>query len=345
MEFAMLRSRLVIQIVALVVYASLSMSTLLAELPRLPKVLTYQGYPNCIQLENDTIRVVLCPAAGGRVLEYSFRGRNALYLEEEQNGKPYELGQRAAMTAGRFDIGPEKMIPRHATLWSGKWAGEVVGPRGARLTSAKDEATGTQLVREFHIDKTGSRLVCKQIMRNVSARVTEWCHWSRTFALGNGICVIPLTTPSRFPNGYVMYEDGDLISFRPTDPHIRARDGFLEITGVPRKPKLGMDSAAGWFAYLMRTDIMFVKRFRVYPDRVYNEIAGLTISIWYPEDRRVELEPIGPRERLQPGESAAFTEEWFLLPYKFPADGQDVDLESVEKLVKNAFAVPGLRAE
>jgi hypothetical protein len=314
------------------------MAMSLAVPPKQPKVMTYRGYPNCIQLENDTILVVLCPAAGGRVLEYSFRGHNALYLEEEVTGKPHVSGQRASMSAGRFDIGPEKTIPRHPALWSGKWTGEVIGPGAARLTSIKDDATGTQLVREFHIDKTGSRLVCTQIIKNVSAKVTEWCHWSRTFALGNGICVIPLTTPSRFPNGYVMYEAGDLINFRPADPHIRIRDGFLEITDVPRNPKLGMDSTAGWFAYLMRTDIMFVKRFQVDPDRVYNEIAGLTISIWYPEDRRVELEPIGPRERLQPGKSAAFTEEWFLLPYKFPASGQDVDLKSVEKLVKSAFA-------
>ena len=334
----MLRYRLVIQIYAFAICSCLSMATSLAGPPKLPKVLTYQGYPNCIQLENDTIRVVLCPTAGGRVLEYSFRGHNALYLEEEVTGNPYQPGQRPAMSAGRFDIGPEKTIPRHTTLWSGKWTGEVIGAGAARLTSGKDDATGTQLVREFQIDQTGSRLVCTQIIKNISTKVTEWCHWSRTFALGNGICVIPLTSPSRFPHGYVMYEDGDLISFRPTDPHIRTRDGFLEITGVPRKPKLGMDSAAGWFAYLMRTDTMFVKRFQVDTDRVYNEIAGLTISIWYPEGRRVELEPIGPRERLQPGKSAAFTEEWFLLPYKFPADGQDVDLKSVEKLVATAFA-------
>ena len=341
----MLRYVLVVRIFALKVCACLLITTSLAAAPGQPRVLTYRGYPDCIQLENDKIRVVLCPAAGGRVLEYSYQGKNALYLEEEATGIPYQPGQLASMTAGRFDIGPEKTIPRHPTLWSGKWTGEVVGLYAARLTSAKDESTGTQLVREFRIDEEGSRLACTQIIKNVSERVTEWCHWSRTFALGNGICVIPLTTPSRFPNHYVMYEAGDLINFRPTDPHIRTRDGFLEITGVPREPKLGMDSAAGWFAYLMRNDTMFVKRFPVYRNRVYSEVAGLTISIWYPEDRRVELEPIGPRERLQPGKSAAFTEEWFLLPYKFPADGQDVDLKTVEKLVKNTFAEPALRQE
>ena len=86
----------------------------------------------------------------------------------------------------------------------------------------------------------------------------------------------------------------------------------------------------------MRNDIMFVKRFPTYPERVYNEMAGLTISIWYPEDRRVELEPIGPREVLQPGESASFTETWWLLPHKFPADGQAVDLQKLQQQVETA---------
>ena len=64
---------------------------------------------------------------------------------------------------------------------------------------------------------------------------------------------------------------------------------------VPKQPKLGMDTAAGWFAYLMKNDLMFVKRFAVERDRPYNEVAGLTMSIWYPDRPMCELEPIGPR--------------------------------------------------
>jgi hypothetical protein len=296
--------------------------------------ITYVGYADCIELSNATTRVVLCPV-GGRVLEFSLQGKNALYLEEAATKKDYVPGKPAEMSAGRFDIGPENTIPRHPQLWSGPWSGRITGPRSAILTSVEDEPTGTQLEREFRLAAEGSQLSCTQTIRNVSQRTTEWCHWSRTFALGNGICLIPLTSPSRFPNGYVMYEDGERINFRPKDSQIRSRDGFLEIVGVPRQPKLGMDSAAGWFAYLMRNDLMFIKRFKVFPDRVYNEVAGLTISIWYPEDRRVELEPIGPRERLAPGQFASFTEEWTLMPFPFPSNGADVDLSRVRALIGN----------
>ena len=79
---------------------------------------------------------------------------------------------------------------------------------------------------------------------------------------------------------------------------------------------------------------MFVKRFPVYSNRVYSEMAGLTISIWYFKNEMCELEPIGPREILSPGASASFIEEWELKPYKFPANGQTVDLADVSKAAK-----------
>jgi hypothetical protein len=288
------------------------------------------GYKGCVLLENETTRVVLCQQAGARVLEYSLNGKNSMWLEPEQAGWVLREGApRFDLCGGRFDIGPEMLVPRRPILWSGAWRAEAIGPRAARLTSEEDPATGVQLVREFRLDATGSRLRCTQTIKNISAQKVAWCHWSRTLAIGGGICVIPETPHSRFPNGYVMYEDGSLINPRPVDPNIRRRDGFLEIVGPPKFRKLGMDSQAGWFAYLMPNDVMFVKRYPVYPDRLYGEVAGLTISIWYDGKVRCELEPIGPLEHLAPGASASFTEEWQLEPFAFPTKGEPVDLQRV----------------
>jgi hypothetical protein len=215
-------------------------------------------------------------------------------------------------------------------LWAGEWTGEIVGDRHARLTSPDDDSTGTRLVRDFILDAKTSKLLCTQTIHNISQAATEWCHWSRTFAVGRGICLIPLTSPSRFPKNYVMYEEGSLINMSPEDPNIRVREGFLEILGAPRKPKLGFDSYAGVIAYLSPNDLLFVKRFKTYPERVYNEAAGLTVSVWYPNGPMIELEPIGPRERLAPGESAGFTEEWWLTDMVFPKNAT-VDLTELKK--------------
>ena len=83
----------------------------------------------------------------------------------------------------------------------------------------------------------------------------------------------------------------------------------------------------------MRNDLMFLKRYPTYPDRAYGEMAALTISIWYKDDVVCELEPIGPKENIAPGESVSFTEDWWLAPCRFPGDDKMIDLDGVKKTV------------
>lgn len=296
------------------------------------KVVSAYGYDDCFQLSNEDTTVIVCPKVAGRVLSYSHLGKESLPLPKGGEGWTYEAGKKGGSPIpGRFDIGPETTIPRHSVLWQGVWTGEIVGDRHVRTVSPKDQATGVQITRDYRLDASSSQLQCRQTMTNISSETVEYCYWSRTFALGGGIVVIPLTTPSRFPNSYVMYSPAPLINYLPEDKNIREREGFLEILGPPAHPKLGMDTRAGWFAYLMPNDLMFVKQFPVEPDRVYNEVAGLTMSIWYPERPMVELEPIGPRERLKAGESASFTETWFLVPFSFPQPGANANLTKVKQ--------------
>ncbi len=307
-------------------------------------VISYFGYDDCIRLENEICEVILCPAAGGRVLVYSRQGENALYAREDEKGYRYDpkKGDQPFMAGGRFDIGPEKIVPRRPELFHGPWEGEITGDRQARLISVKHEATGVQLMRDFTLDESGTRLVCVQTMINISDRETNWCYWSRTLSVGGGICVIPLTDPSKYPNDYVMYGPDSSIMYRPVDEHIYRRDDFLIVDGAPKRPKLGMDSYAGWFGYLTPSNLLFLKKYPTYPERNYNEIAGLTISIWYVENWRgwlstCELEPIGPKETLQPGEQATFTEEWWLVPHDFPEDSKDLDLETLKRVAEATF--------
>jgi len=302
-------------------------------------IVRFHGYDDCLRLESGNTRVTLCPRAGGRVLEYAWKGTNALYLPPGDEGWEYQSDKDwGSMNAGRFDIGPEQTIAAHPVLWAGRWKGEPLGPRAARLTSQADAGTGVQLVREFRLDEKTSRLECRQIIRNVGKVPREYCHWSRTFAVGKGICVIPLTEPSRFPEGYVMYEPDSLINFRPRDARIRRMDGFLVITGAPRQPKLGMDTAGGWLAYQMPNNLLFVKHYAVDPNRPYNEVAGLTMSVWYPDGPMCELEPIGPRERIEPGQSASFTETWYLAERAAPGNPDDINPRDVARQVQGLLA-------
>ena len=315
----------------------LTLLLIAAGLPEGTSRVDFFGYEDCVALENETTRVVLCHQAGGRVLEYALNGENAIYLNPKAAGsRPGD--ERVDMTGGRFDIGPELMVPKRPTLWSGAWTAEITGPRTAVLTSQKDDATGVRLTRTFKLNADSSRLDVTQTIRNVSDAAKEYCHWSRTFAVWQGVVVMPLSDHSKMPNGYVLYETGSLIEGRPEDPNVRRRDGFLEVLGPPRRPKLGMDSREGWFSYLAPNDLLFTKSYAVDPDVARNELAGLTISIWYPDGPMVELEPIGPRQRIEPGGEASFTEVWHLSAYDFPEDRRP-DLAAVAEEAERARSV------
>ena len=298
---------------------------------------TFGAYDQAIEMQRGDVRVVLCPQAGGRVLEFSLAGKQALYLDEAKEREWQPGGKGAAMTAGRFDYGPELVVTPHPQIWSGMWTAKILGSFEVELTSPREEAAGMQVRRTFRLVDSadgGSRLQCEQTLTNIGSTNREVCHWGRSFSPGGGICLIPLgDRPSRFPSKYAMYEDSAIINVHNKDDLIRERDGFLEILAPPRKPKLGFDSYAGRLAYVMPSDLLLVKRFAADPNRVYNEAAGLTLSVWYPEGPRIELEPIGPREVLAPGAQATFTEEWELFSFSFPDASEAVDLAAIRKLL------------
>ena len=97
--------------------------------------LKFLNYPDCIELSNKAGTVaVLGHHVGGRVLSYRQDDRESLYLNPAE-AKWTPQNSKKPSSAGRFDIGPEYLIPKRAELWSGQWSAKITGPRSARLTS------------------------------------------------------------------------------------------------------------------------------------------------------------------------------------------------------------------
>ncbi len=298
----------------------------------------FAGYKDCISLKNDHVSVVLGPHCGGRVMGYSLGKKQAIHLAAGQNGRTWEPGKPGFEPyGGRSDIGPERTIAKHPVLWMGRWKGEITGPRKARMTSQKDPATGVQLVRTFELDEKSSRLRFTQIISNISQETVEYCHWGRTMAPGGGVVLVPLTKGSRFPAKYIMYGPRALIRYWPRDENVSIRGDMLVMTPSPRYPEIGVDSYAGWMAYLTKDNLLFVKRFPVYRDRIYDGVVPSTVAVYYSRSF-CEIEPIGPRETIEPGNSASFTEDWWLLDYK--GSTAPLDMGALKRLATEGTRSP-----
>jgi len=87
-----------------------------AALPEGVRRVTVLNYPDCFELSNADTRVTLCHQVGGRVLEYTWQGKNALYLDPQEINWGTPGGLKTPPSAGRFDLGPESIIPRREKL-------------------------------------------------------------------------------------------------------------------------------------------------------------------------------------------------------------------------------------
>jgi len=275
----------------------------------------------CLTIGTTKVKAVIDPAHGGRITSFSLNGKNIIYEIPNQPDWIYpENKDYFGPAGGRFDIGPEILVKPHPELWDKAWKVTKTEPNRVVMTSGKDQANGLELQREIVIDPAQAVLRCTQTMTNISSTVKYYNYWGRTMVTGGGICLIPLTPGSSYPNQYATssgWPDYNLIS-KPQDQNVTIIDNFMVIPRAPQTNKLGWDSQAGWMAYIARNNLMLMKRFPIFPNRKYGEIGGLTLAIWFYNNQACELEPIGPLEELQPGASAAFTEEWQLTEFTYP---------------------------
>ncbi len=281
------------------------------------------GYKDCIELINGDSRVVIEPNCGGRILYYEYKGVNALYINPADDGYLHASGKSPAgpfsPCAGRCDIGPEMTTLPHPDLWLGNWIARIQDDQSVEMTSIMDHETGVQLTRIISLEEHFAKLKFTQTILNISEITKNYFHWSRTFCTGGGIAIAPVNEESRFPKGYVIYGPGDVINYRPEPDHkVYIQDGLLQIFGPPAAKKFAMDLSEGWLAYVTRDSRLFVKKFPVYPGRVYGELASNNMSFWYNGEEMCEVEPIGPLETIQPSYEASFTETWYLMEYDYP---------------------------
>lgn len=281
-----------------------------------------------VRISNGVVEVAVDVEVGGRVKEYSKNGNNVLF---DKTSSDYKY---SGPDGGRCDFGPERIAPPRPETWLGKWEVTEKKPGYIKIKSQVAKAAGVQLIREFTLEPNSSHLSFKQTIINVSNSPKRYCHWSRTFGEPNGICLAPLNPDSRYPKGYIVYAKDDKLDFMPEGgENEKVKNGILEVSGPPENAKIVTDASEGWLAYITRDNQLFVKKFEIFPDKIYGEMTGATVSLWYNEEGICEIEPIGPWEWIEPGKSISFTENWYLTDFDYPKNKR-VDLNEIREIIK-----------
>jgi len=301
------------------------------------RFINLHGYSDCIEVVRGDARMVLEPNCGGRILQYEYKGVNALYVDPAEAGYRLSAGKPHPSPfgpgAGRSDIGPEFTTVPHPELWLGKWSASIGREGTVELTSAHDYQTGVQLTREFSLEQNFAKLKFTQTILNIDESPRKYFHWSRTLCTGGGIAIAPINEESRYPRGYITYGPGEVLNYLPApEANVIVGDGLLQICGPGSAKKFAMDLSEGWLAYITRDSRLFIKKFPVYPGGIYGELASNNMFFRYEAEETCGIESIGPLENIAPSFDASFTETWYLMEFEYPGR-MPVKESSIRKII------------
>ena len=133
------------------------------------------------------------PAAGGRVLEFSLDGQQALWVNPALQGKLFPVSQRPTSWNDWRNYGGYKLWPAPESLWpksvgdgpdpfldGGTASVDLLPQRGLRLTGAPSLDMGLLFIRELAMDAKTGVLTVQQRLRNIGPRPVDWSIWDVT---------------------------------------------------------------------------------------------------------------------------------------------------------------------
>jgi len=288
------------------------------KLPEGVQLITYKGWPESLSITStqNSNKVVIVNAVGGRILHYGPQDENLMFEVEGSDGKTLANTKGGFWVGGyNLDIGPEIVHPPdHPQLWMGQYKWKATASGAVVSTSEPDTVTGVQLEKKFAFDPKTGALIIDGSMKNTSAKDVSYCLWDRTLCKGGGFAFFPLNKKSSMAQGWAArvkrYDPGAFNTTTPSSPNVKIIDGVLVMECNGPDGKIGADSDAGWMAYVRGRQLL-VKSFAYDPKGKYTDAGNSVEVYWSPQV--AEIEPLSPEVTLKPGADYKFREVWQLI--------------------------------
>jgi len=321
-----------------------------------------------VSLANGIVEAVVVPDIGGRIMAFTLGPYEYLWMNDRLAGRLFSPGENlgdGSLGAWKnyggsktwpapqgWDREDQWHGPPDPVLDTGRYEVEELQAGGAGATvcvrSADDPRTGVRILRRLTLFPGGTHARLHLEMKNSSTKSQTWSLWDvvQLDAEGTGSdganahndqawLYVPTSPSSRFPSGYkVLFGPQDnpqwLASVRP---------GLLGARYQYRVGKIGVDSPAGWLAFVNQSlDFTFCQRFTYFEDATYPD-DGATVECWttglgeaidgldYGSDPlyHLEAEVLGPLRTMGPGDTQSLDIEW----YAARCPGPVIDVTSI----------------
>ena len=308
-----------------------------------------------VKLSNGLVDLVAVPDVGGRIMAYDLGNFPYLWFDRNLAGKLFadEENMGDGSIAAWKNYGGDKTWPApqgwdrpdqwhgppDPVLDTGRYTLEVVDSSDAaasiRMTSPPDPRTGVQIRRQITLHAGGGRVSLHLEMTNISDQERSWSIWdvvqvdaTRRDASGQEThndqawLYIPTDPDSRFTRGYnVMFGEEDNPEWQR-----EVRPNLLGAQYLYRLGKIGVDSTAGWIAFVNEaSDHAFCQCFPYFPGDPYPD-EGASVECWTTGHGEivggldfgklnlfhVEAEILGPLRTMAPGETQSLDLDWYV---------------------------------
>jgi hypothetical protein len=264
---------------------------------------------DCVRLENEALALWLTCSVGPRVLGLALPGEQNLFAElPEYTLDCPGVGPYWLRGGHRLWYAPED--PRCTYLPDDDPLALTEIGNGLRVTQPIEESTGIQKSVTVTMPGPEARVIVDHTLHNRGYRPLELAPWAITQLKPGGMAVLPQPTAPVDEHGLLPNRHLVLWPYTQIDsPYITWGDQYLLVKATMQEGalKIGFPNPTGWLAYVV-DDTLFVKRAAYHAGADYFDRGSS--SECYCNPRFLELETLGPRTMLGPGESVSHRETW-----------------------------------
>ncbi|HHV44882.1 MAG TPA: hypothetical protein GXX57_09505 [Firmicutes bacterium] len=271
----------------------------------------YAGWPNCLELSNGALELVVTTDVGPRVIHLGLPGGpNEFAVKADQAGKTRQK-EWCIFGGHRFWHSPEYL---NRTYYPDS---EPVQYReldtGVILTQNVETNTQVRKELEITLDPDAPRVTVVHRMTNMGVWEIELAPWALSVMDVGGVAIVPQPTKAH-PEGLLPNRTLTLWPYtNMQDPRVLWGEKYILLKQDPAVTdpfKLGISANDGWTAYA-NNNHLFVKLFDYYEGEPYPD-GGSSVEM-YTCDWMLELETLGSLTLLAPDETVEYVEEWILL--------------------------------
>ncbi|MBC7798629.1 MAG: hypothetical protein H7Z37_17300, partial [Pyrinomonadaceae bacterium] len=150
----------------------------------------YQNFPNCLQISNEEVEIVVTTNIGARILRYGFTGGENILGEHFDARVQTNLGEWKPYGGHRLWIAPENM-PNSYAPDDKPVEYEQINEFSARLAQSIEAATNAQKEMTITLDATGNGVTISHKLTNHDDAEMSAAAWAITIMRGGGEALIP----------------------------------------------------------------------------------------------------------------------------------------------------------